>query len=146
MAADGADGFLKKLVEKYQGAEGAGPAGFERQGRTLFPALGGDKGYVTLVPPSGWTCYVTHSGQEILEEFSVEAPPGVKLRSDIANLRSVVERSIRRVKKYEGLLNKQNSKASGLKQWRRMYLSAVGLANRHILKSISAQAPDVGAN
>jgi len=40
--------------------------------------------------PSGWECYVTQSGQEELELAGAEAPPAVRLRSDIAKLRSVV--------------------------------------------------------
>jgi hypothetical protein len=72
-------------------------------------ALTGDKAYVLMTKPDGWQVVVTKSATETLADNDVQnndpRMENVKLDPGVAIYRSVVERTISRMKRWLGLMN-----------------------------------------
>ena len=127
---------LRELLEEEYG-------GVDKKGYTL--CLGGDKGYVFIVPPDEWELLLTQSaekekGGSLQTEVPVGGDPYNSLQytrimdTELAKPRSVIERSIGLIKRFKKVYGEQIRLNQGNLFLRYMIVIAVSFANYFIKK------------
>jgi hypothetical protein len=114
-------------------------------------ALGGDKGYVFIIPPDDWELILTKSAEKEKEEseqtqLPTDGDPQEKLRytrildSEFAISRSVVERTIRLIKRWRKLTNGSIYLKSGDLFYHHLIIIACVYANLVICEKIKDES------
>lgn len=135
---------LKELLEKeYEGVN--------KEGHTL--CIGGDKGYVFIIPPDGWELILTQTAKkEMSGSDQTEIPSGGDphnilqysrtLDTDLAKPRSVIERSIGLLKRYRKLSGGQMRLNQSEILLCSMIVIAVAVANYFVKKGKDSDDDD----